>query len=339
MTKWIVGISFLVLILLQISCETPNSAGGGGTVVTHSFRASSLEGNLLGDSPERNVQVYLPPGYGENPERRYATIYFLMGFGANADQYFNYYDRNGQILGQMIEAGQIEPCIIVSIDGNNRFGGSFYVNSPVSGNWEDYIVEVVGQVDANFRTLAQRESRGLTGFSMGGFGSVYVGLRNAGLFNVVHAYSPGLFGENGFDSSVWETWSNWSDVLLAYGSAFTPHSNPLDGNSFYFPNQNLSNSEIMEHWNQRWSHGYGEMEIKVDAYLAETHRLAHIQIDYAENDDFVWLREGSRYLFQVLQNRGIPSGQRVVPGYAHHIDSRVLQNYLYPIFAEHLVMQ
>ena len=81
-------------------------------------------------------------------------------------------------------------------------GGSFYVNSPVTGNWEDFITQdVVGYVDSHFRTLAQAESRGITGHSMGGFGALNIAMHRPDVFSAVYSMSPGLFDENGLQES------------------------------------------------------------------------------------------------------------------------------------------
>jgi S-formylglutathione hydrolase FrmB len=88
------------------------------------------------------------------------------------------------------------------VNGTNKLGGSFYVNSSVTGDWEDFIAQdVVGYVDSNFRTLAQSESRGITGHSMGGFGALNIAMHRPDVFGAVYSMSPGLFDENGLAES------------------------------------------------------------------------------------------------------------------------------------------
>jgi S-formylglutathione hydrolase FrmB len=84
--------------------------------------------------------------------------------------------------------------IVVMPDGGN----SWYINYAEStggqtNNWEDHIVQdVVGHVDANYRTIARREGRALTGLSMGGYGSITMGLRNPELFVTIGTTSGAL---------------------------------------------------------------------------------------------------------------------------------------------------
>ena len=88
------------------------------------------------------------------------------------------------------------------VPGDNQLGGSFYVNSPVTGNWEDFVVqEVVGYVDNHYRTIARVESRGISGHSMGGFGSLNIAMLHPDVFGAVYSLSPGLFDKNGLANS------------------------------------------------------------------------------------------------------------------------------------------
>jgi len=73
------------------------------------------------------------------------------------------------ILNDLISQDIISPLIVVMPNSKNDYHGSMYTNSMVTGNWEDFIVDdMVNYVDRNFRTLPQRESRGIAGHSMGG---------------------------------------------------------------------------------------------------------------------------------------------------------------------------
>ena len=58
--------------------------------------------------------------------------------------------------------------ILVATAGDSVISGSFYANSPVTGNWEDYVArDLVSYVDANYRTVAGPEARGIMGDWMG----------------------------------------------------------------------------------------------------------------------------------------------------------------------------
>jgi enterochelin esterase-like enzyme len=129
--------------------------------------APSLTNNLVGESAEREIQIYLPPSYTTS-NKRFPVVYYLPGYGDSGMIGFYLPDE----MDKLIQSGKVKDMIVVVAPGTNKLGGSFYVNSPVTGNWEDFITQdVVNYVDSHYRTLAQPASRGITGHSMGGFGA------------------------------------------------------------------------------------------------------------------------------------------------------------------------
>jgi len=84
--------------------------------------------------------------------------------------------------------------IIVEADGINTLagvGGNFYTNSPVTGNAEDFVTkDLVSYIDGTYRTVAKASARGLSGFSMGGSGTINVGLKHPNLYAALYANSP-----------------------------------------------------------------------------------------------------------------------------------------------------
>ena len=162
--------------------------------------APSLANNLFDTPTEQPVIVYLPPSYTTS-KARYPVVYFLPGFTTDVTEMIDgtFQGLNIQTaMDSLIAAGSIREMIFVVANGRNFLGGSFYVNSPVTGNWEDFIVkDVVGFVDKNYRTLTDVASRGIAGSSMGGFGAVNLGMRHPDVFSAVYSLSPGLFDEDG----------------------------------------------------------------------------------------------------------------------------------------------
>jgi S-formylglutathione hydrolase FrmB len=152
--------------------------------------------------------VYLPPQYDAG-STRYPVIYYLANM-EGAKELF----RSGTLpreLDAAIAAGLIPPVILVAPDANTSLGTSWYVNSPVTGNWEDFIAnEVVSHIDSNFRTIATRDSRGLLGDRMGGYGAIRLGMRRADRFGSVYALHPVGTGSG---VQVMHSRPNWS--LLA----------------------------------------------------------------------------------------------------------------------------
>ncbi len=166
----------------------------GGVTHVDTVAAPSLRGNLIGDPDWREVTVYLPPGYSSQTARRYPVVFLLHGFGADHRQFMNgqYQDFNVRVsMDSLIRAKVVLPMIVVMPNGRSFFGGSFFINSPVTGAWEDFIVrDLLSHVDRNYRTRRSRDSRGIAGHSMGGFGALRLAMRHPDKFSAVYAMSP-----------------------------------------------------------------------------------------------------------------------------------------------------
>lgn len=181
-----------------------------GTVVRERVKSAALEGNLLGDPAEQELRVYLPPGYAQAGATRYPVLYFLHGFGGSAGEWTDGKDPQRTLqhtLDTLIAEGTLQPFIVVLPNGSNRYGGSFWQDSAVTGGWETYVArDVVAHVDRKYRTLAQPQSRGVAGHSMGGFGALTLALRHADVFGSAWAMSPcclALEGDLGADNPAW----------------------------------------------------------------------------------------------------------------------------------------
>ncbi|MGK2963257.1 MAG: alpha/beta hydrolase [Gemmatimonadaceae bacterium] len=170
----------------------------GGVTHVDTVAAPSLRGNLIGDPSRKEVTVYLPPGYATERHRRYPVIYLLHGFAADHRQFMSgqYQGLNVRVsMDSLIARGVAEKMIVVMPNADTFFGGSFYMNSPVTGKWEDFIVsDLVSYVDRKYRTVRNRSGRGIAGHSMGGFGALRVAMRNPSTYSAVYAMSPCCLG-------------------------------------------------------------------------------------------------------------------------------------------------
>lgn len=159
-----------------------------GTLEKVTVHGKSLEGNLEGDSPDRDVFVYLPPSYGKEPGRRYPVVYTLHGYQLHAQQWVGFANVAG--LERGLAAGTTKEMILVSPDAFTLHQGSFYSNSKTTGDWETFIaVDLVNYVDSHYRTIPDRMSRGLSGHSMGGYGTFRIGMKHPEVFSSLYAMS------------------------------------------------------------------------------------------------------------------------------------------------------
>lgn len=148
----------------------------------------AVEGNLEGNSPERTVYVILPPSYDSAKKRRFPVLYFLHGFNSTADDYMAKVPFDAAL--KAAGAGPQEMIVVVP-DSHTLWGGSMYSNSPTSGNFEDFIADdLVGWVDAHYRSIPRRETRGLAGHSMGGYGTLKLGMKRPEVFGALYAMNP-----------------------------------------------------------------------------------------------------------------------------------------------------
>ena len=135
-----------------------------------------LRGNPLGDPHLRPLWVYVPPGYDDEADRRYASIYVIQGLTGQLDMWRNRaaFRRNfPELTDELFAAGQAPPAIVVWVDCWTSLGGSQFLDSPGTGRYHTYLCdEIVPWLDAHYRTLAGREHRGITGKSSGGYGAM-----------------------------------------------------------------------------------------------------------------------------------------------------------------------
>jgi hypothetical protein len=178
--------------LLGIALNAVSTLGQSthGQIVDRQITSTNFADNKIGVSPVRRMVIYLPPGY-QTSSGRFPVIYFLPNpFEDNYRFDFDHRDAKG-LLDQAIAAGVIERFILVAVDMNTPLGTSWYVDSPTTGNWEDFVIkELVPYIDANFKTLPNRDSRGIAGIFIGGYGAIRFGMRHPDVFGSVYAMHP-----------------------------------------------------------------------------------------------------------------------------------------------------
>ncbi len=159
-----------------------------GTIQILKHTSEVLKNNPLGDRHTRDLCVYLPTGYEENGAKNYPTVYCLTGFTGRGKMFLNdsaFAPNLAQRLDKLIAEKTIRPMIAVLPDCFTHYGGSQYINSSATGNYEDYLTkEIVPFVDENFRTINDRNSRAVMGKSSGGYGALVMAMRHADQFGL-----------------------------------------------------------------------------------------------------------------------------------------------------------
>jgi hypothetical protein len=220
-------------------------------IVHTRIEGSQLAGNLLGDPTERDLFVYLPPGYDES-ERRYPTAYLLHAYGETAEQLVTpatdgqrWRPQIEDVLDPVFGRMGVSPMVVVMPDGTSRYGCGQWVDSPVSGHFEQYVLhDVIPYVDGAYRTLPAPESRGVFGFSSGGFGAWNLASRNPDVFGAMAVLSADSWLDMThkfllykYLDSIWPEAPNgpvegnlWSEIVYDYAATYSP--NP-DNPPFY----------------------------------------------------------------------------------------------------------
>lgn len=186
-----------VVVLAVGVAATLHAQGRGGRPVATAgaveqitVHGKALEGNLEGDSPDRQVTVYLPPSYGADQARRFPVVYLLHGYGGRENT-FTARLASLQESGDRLAPSQgFSEVIVVTPDAFTLHKGSMYSNSVTTGDWERFIAEdLVAAIDGRYRTLADRRSRGLAGHSMGGYGALRIGMKRPDVFMSLYVMS------------------------------------------------------------------------------------------------------------------------------------------------------
>lgn len=325
-----------------------------GQVVQLTVHGKSLAGNLLGDPVDQIVAVYLPPGYDRSPERRYPVIYALSGY-APEPQVADARPGPRKVLvaavDRAIRQGRLGNVIFVFVSGHNRLGGSYWVNSTATGRWEDFVVDdVVGAVDARFRTIAASDQRGLYGISMGGFGAISIAMDRPGVFGTVFAQSPCCLAPVG-EFAPGPGWSKLLDVplpqaqadfrrgypppleVLALAAAFAPDVDkpPTYGDMPYRTQHGkvVANEPALSRW-------LAKLPIKrLDRQAAALKTLRGFRIQYGRRDSLRHIVIGTPMFDRALSAHGVSHEFHADDG--GHVQRSRFRDDAIPFFARTLV--
>jgi S-formylglutathione hydrolase FrmB len=149
-----------------------------GSLDRMTVQSQLLEGNPLGDPSRRPLYVYRPPGVEAGAGESLPSVYVIQGFTGQVDSWLNRSPNEPNFverLDEMFASGGCPRAIVVLVDAWTRRGGSQFLNSSSTGRYLDYLCdEVVPFVDARYPTVADRDHRGISGKSSGGYGAMVV---------------------------------------------------------------------------------------------------------------------------------------------------------------------
>ena len=175
-------------------------------VVIEQFTSEVLKNNPLGDPHIRKLAVYLPPGYANGKKQRFPVIYVLSSFMGTGTMLLSPQAWGYSIderCDKLISEGRMKECILVMPDCFTQWGGSQYMNSTATGNYEDYLLkEIVPYIDKNFRTLASGQHRAVMGKSSGGYGALMLAMKYPDIFSAFFCSSGDMYFEYAYKPDI-----------------------------------------------------------------------------------------------------------------------------------------
>lgn len=309
----------------------PPSRGGGaaaGTVVVERIASRALRGNPLGDPADRDVFVYLPPGYDAAPSRRWPMVLVLTGFTGLGESPFQrqaFGEALHERLDRLIRTRKIPPMIVASPDCMTALGGSQYVDSAAVGRYETFVMrEVVPHLDRTFRTKGDARHRGIVGKSSGGYGALMLGMKHPDVFGALASHSGDAYFDLCYGYDFVKCWNGirnaggvneWlakfrakpkkghDDVLvlniLAMSACYSPNRRSPWGFDLPFDLETCETDEkVMARWRER------DPVVACRRYASNLRKLRGIFIDCGMRDEFQ-LHAGARILVKRLRALGL----------------------------------
>ena len=335
---------FAYCAIALVASATVNAQPHGKVerIVVH---GRSLEGNLEGDSPDRDVAVYLPPSYAAEQARHYPVIYLLHGFTDDVDHWWGvkeHFISVPAVADKAFASGSLNQMIVVMPNAFTRYEGSMYSASITTGDWESFVArELVAYIDAHYRTLADVRSRGLAGHSMGGYGAARLGMKYPEVFSSVYLLSPCCMAagsSSAAQSSRAAAIRSPEEVskldfgtkaALASAAAWSP--NPK--NPPLFLDLPYANGELRPEIAAKWA--ANAPLAMIDQYIANLKRLHAVAFDAGAQD--AGIAATCRTLDGILKAYQIPHEFEIYEGnHINHVADR-LETKTLPFFSRNLL--
>lgn len=304
---------------------------------------ASLDGNLMGETASPEVSIYLPPSYYADPARRYPVIYMLHGYTNSDLGYFGPEGRRAHLIADRVfENGSAKEMILVMPNCDNAFGGCMYSSSATAGDWEGYIAEdLVAYLDDHYRTLATRESRGLAGHSMGGYGTLRIGMKRPDVFSAIYALSSCCLNEIDVDgraqrlslAELVRSIEQGSQAdrsvrgTLARAAAWAP--NPK--NPPLYLDLPTKNGDLRPPVAARWA--ANSPVAMLAQYVPNLMKLSAIALDIGRQDSLI---SSNEVFVEELRRFGIPHSFETYEGAHSDRTHERIENKVLPFFSENL---
>lgn len=328
----------------QVQTQVPPVVPGAAKARMETIKVFSREiaGNLLGTPAEREVIVVLPPGYDRNSARRYPVVYALHGYSIGAQQWIKEIHLPQTAEGAFAKG--TPEMILVLPDSKNAHNGAFYSNSVTTGNFENFIAgELIDYIDSRYRTLARRESRGLVGHSMGGYGASRIGIRRAERFGALYLMAPccqSAMSSRGLTAGQVKQLEALPDAAaaanlpfllrgtLALAAAWSPNpTKPPLYLDLPVGADGKERPEILAKWAANAPLAF------LDQYIHKVRGYRAIALDVGDKDSLV---TDTRLMHEALRAQGIASAFEVYEGdHTSHVAFRI-QDHALPFFGRHL---
>ena len=347
--RWVSVLLFAVSAALigqaaaQVQTEVPAPVAGAKPVAVEHVKVhgTALEGNLEGDAVDRDVLVFLPPSYQKEEDRRYPVIYALHGYSIGAEQW-SHEIHVPQTIESAFAQGAKE-MIVVLPDSKTLHNGSMYSSSVTTGDFENFIAhDLVSYVDAHYRTIPDRLSRGLVGHSMGGYGATRIGMKHADVFGALYIMSPCCLSPNPAILSNPEVQKAIESVKTPEDSAklgFFPRAmlasaaawSPDPKNPPLYLDLLIKNGEPQPDVLAKWT--ANAPLAFIDQYIGNIRRYRAIAIDVGDQDT---LKVDTVKLHDVLDKYGITNSFEMYSGtHTSRVADR-FQNHVVPFFSKNL---
>jgi len=325
----------------QVKTTVPDVVPGArpATVERITIHGKALEGNLEGDAVDRTVLVFLPPSYSSERSRRYPVVYALHGYSIGAEQWSQEIHVPQTIEGAFARGAK--EMIVVLPDSKTVHNGSMYSSSATTGDFETFIaLDVVSYIDAHYRTIPNRNSRGLVGHSMGGYGATRIGLKHPDVFGSLYIMSPCCLSARGAVPTNPANEEALAAVKTAEDSAKLPFGlrAQLASAAAWSPNPNnpplyldlpigAHQQSVLARWAANAPLAF------IDQYIQQLRQYRAIAVDVGDQDN---LKVDTAKLHDVLTNYGIKHDFQIYSGTHTSAVAVRFQEHVMPFFSRSL---